>query len=70
MVVLDDLASRVELPEVTIVGERVALARCRSLELDEHEDLVNAVEDCVRLKTGALARDSRNPPIFALPRRA
>jgi hypothetical protein len=52
--VLDDLAGCVELPEVAIVGERVAIAPDRSLEPDKHEDLVTALEDRVRLKTGDL----------------
>lgn len=51
MVIFDHLAGRVELPEVTIVGERVDLAVGRSLESDEHEDLVTAVEERVWFKT-------------------
>jgi len=50
VVVLDDLASRIELPEVTVVGERVPLTLIRRLERNEHEDLCTAVEDRVWFK--------------------
>jgi len=40
---------------VTIVGERVVLAMGRSLKLDEHKDLVTAIENRVR--------DWKNPTI-------
>ena len=56
VVVLDDLASRVELSEVTVVGKRVAFAKGRSLKRNQHEDLVTAVEDRVRFKAVDLKR--------------
>jgi hypothetical protein len=43
-----DFAGGVELPEMTVDGERVVLALIRDLEGDEHEDLVTAVEEGMR----------------------
>src|SRR5262245_60155479 len=50
VVVFNDFANRVELPQVTVVGERVVLASGGSFKRDEHEDLIAAVEDCVRFE--------------------
>ena len=52
VIVLNDLPCRIELPEVTVVGEGVALALSCGVERDEREDLVTAVEDCMRFKAG------------------
>lgn len=56
MVVFDDLASRVELSEMSVVGKRVALAKNGSLKHNQHEDLAPAVEDRMRFEAMDLKR--------------
>jgi hypothetical protein len=71
VVVLDDLAGCVELPEVTVIGERVVLAMDRNLETISTKTLSPSSKSVCGSKRMILsgARDSKNPTTFAFPRR-
>lgn len=73
MVVLDDFAGGIELPEVIVVGKRIVLPAIGRLEGDKYEDLVASTKERARFEARDFQRCERleeADAMFDLPRRA